>query len=70
MGAPPKRPVQCLETKEVFASVTAACKALGVTNTAIKMACVRGWPVKDLHFRYLDGISGSDVFVDPVTCDD
>lgn len=47
-----RRPVVCIETGQVFASVTAASRALGVTEASVYQAVRKGCRCKGNHYRF------------------
>jgi len=45
-----RKPVMCVETGEVFASITAAARVLGVAESGVNAAVRRGGRCKGRHF--------------------
>lgn len=56
LGSYHKHPVMCIETKEVFDSVSGASKAKGVARASIiRSAKMKHKPKCGLHWRYVSG---------------
>lgn len=48
-----RKPVQCVETGEIYPSVTAAARALGVNEASVNQAIRKGCRCKGNHYRFL-----------------
>ena len=57
------QPVMCIETGQVFSSLTKAAESMGMARNSVVYSAKRGRPVKGYHFKYLTTTATSEAML-------